>query len=199
MIGLRFAKLVVTAAAGKTRWSELLWRCRCDCGGETVVQGKNLRSGRTRSCGCLVNAPGHGVKHGGKGTRLYRIWSGMITRCENNKSKDYSRYGGAGITVHAEWRASFEAFRAWATTTGYADGLYIDRKDGRSGYEPNNCRWLTPTDSARHTKAVKLSLRAASDIREIVSSGASHGEVASMFGVSRSSVSQICEGKSWLA
>lgn len=30
-----------------------LWRCRCECGNETVVQYSNLISGHTKSCGCL--------------------------------------------------------------------------------------------------------------------------------------------------
>ena len=33
--------------------SDILWLCRCDCGAEVVVRGNNLRSGATRSCGCL--------------------------------------------------------------------------------------------------------------------------------------------------
>lgn len=34
----------------------ILWRCHCDCGGEKVVPGTNLRKGDkgTRSCGCLT-------------------------------------------------------------------------------------------------------------------------------------------------
>lgn len=28
------------------------WLCKCDCGNETVVEGGNLRSGHTKSCGC---------------------------------------------------------------------------------------------------------------------------------------------------
>ena len=28
------------------------WRCRCDCGKETVVLRTNLRSGMSKSCGC---------------------------------------------------------------------------------------------------------------------------------------------------
>lgn len=31
-----------------------MWLCRCDCGGEKIVQSNNLtRSGGTKSCGCL--------------------------------------------------------------------------------------------------------------------------------------------------
>lgn len=29
-----------------------VWRCRCDCGNETVVGQTNLQSGHTSSCGC---------------------------------------------------------------------------------------------------------------------------------------------------
>ena len=28
------------------------WKCRCDCGKYTVVDGTSLRAGRTKSCGC---------------------------------------------------------------------------------------------------------------------------------------------------
>lgn len=30
-----------------------MWVCKCACGRTTVVLGANLRSGLTRSCGCL--------------------------------------------------------------------------------------------------------------------------------------------------
>jgi len=29
------------------------WRCECLCGNETDVDGTKLRTGRTRSCGCM--------------------------------------------------------------------------------------------------------------------------------------------------
>lgn len=30
------------------------WLCRCDCGREKVVIGTNLKSGKTKSCGCQI-------------------------------------------------------------------------------------------------------------------------------------------------
>lgn len=30
-----------------------VWRCKCDCGKEISVVGKDLRQGKTKSCGCL--------------------------------------------------------------------------------------------------------------------------------------------------
>lgn len=44
--------LTVTGYAGKED-GQHLWRCKCDCGKETVVGQTNLQSGKTKSCGCL--------------------------------------------------------------------------------------------------------------------------------------------------
>lgn len=32
------------------------WQCKCDCGNECVVSGKQLRTGKTKSCGCLKSS-----------------------------------------------------------------------------------------------------------------------------------------------
>lgn len=195
--GQVFALLTVIEPAGRTRWNELIWRCQCRCGRETIVQGKRLRAGSTRSCGCLINAPGKGVTHGGRYTRLYRTWQGMRRRCHNSADKDFRRYGALGVAVCPEWRNNFGAFRSWAHANGYRDDLLIDRIDPVAGYAPDNCRWLTPTESARHTRQVKLSPESAREIRAFGRAGMSHREIAYRFHVSRANVSLICEGKLW--
>ena len=30
-----------------------MWLCECECGAQVLVLGANLRSGKTKSCGCL--------------------------------------------------------------------------------------------------------------------------------------------------
>lgn len=53
--GLRFGRLVALKPAGKRDCSENIhWKCKCDCGNEKIVSGVNLRSGNTKSCGCLA-------------------------------------------------------------------------------------------------------------------------------------------------
>ena len=51
LTGERFGKLTVIEYAGSKNRSNL-WRCRCDCGCESIVSTGALRSGNTKSCGC---------------------------------------------------------------------------------------------------------------------------------------------------
>jgi hypothetical protein len=52
-IGMRFGRLTVTAVGKKTKDRRRCWECSCDCGGEALAAGYNLRRGVTRSCGCF--------------------------------------------------------------------------------------------------------------------------------------------------
>ena len=54
-IGKRFGQLTVLEYAGKYAGMHR-WRCRCDCGNETVVGQTLLQNGKTKSCGCLQAA-----------------------------------------------------------------------------------------------------------------------------------------------
>lgn len=50
--GKRFGRLVVLRPA-KERRNGVIWECQCDCGNIALVSKGNLKSGSTRSCGCL--------------------------------------------------------------------------------------------------------------------------------------------------
>jgi len=58
LVGTTFGRLTVVARAGTTTkpsgGGDPTWACRCECGTEKVIRGKNLRSGQVRSCGCLA-------------------------------------------------------------------------------------------------------------------------------------------------
>jgi hypothetical protein len=51
--GNRYGRLlVIEEAPSKKGEYPIRWRCRCDCGKETIVHGISLRKGRATSCGC---------------------------------------------------------------------------------------------------------------------------------------------------
>ena len=91
-------------------------------------------------------------KHGGKGTRLWSIYNGMKSRCNNPNVPAYKSYGGRGITICSEWLDSFPKFRDWALANGYRDDLTLDRKDTNGNYSPDNCRWSTKKEQALNTR-----------------------------------------------
>ncbi len=52
--GQRFGRLVMIEPTGHRMGGNILWRCRCDCGKETLVSYNSLVEGNTKSCGCLL-------------------------------------------------------------------------------------------------------------------------------------------------
>lgn len=57
MIGQKFGILIVIKRAGKHKDRHAKWLCKCKCGKEKVINGKDLRLGFTKSCGCLQTFP----------------------------------------------------------------------------------------------------------------------------------------------
>lgn len=156
---MRFGRLVVLDKAEKTKDGHSKWRCRCDCGKDTIVIGINLTSGRTSSCGCLRNekTTERLSIHKGYNTPTYKTWANMIQRCTNNKNKDFEHYGGRGITVYTEWRKDFSAFFAYVSQLPHfsEDGYSLDRINNDGNYEPGNVRWATRIEQNNNRRPYK--------------------------------------------
>lgn len=129
------------------------WRCVCACGAQTVVKGRYLTKGETKSCGCLKSDSlrKRNSIHGMSGTRTYASWAMMIQRCTNPNFESYERYGGAGVTICKEWM-TFENF--YKDMGVRPPGKSLDRIDNNQGYHPGNCRWSTDLVQAQNRRAV---------------------------------------------
>lgn len=162
MTGRVIGRLLVIEECGRDAHGNVLWRCRClgktgdDCGNEVIVRGGDLRSEHTTSCGChkRERVSEARMTHGMSKTRLYTIWSDMLTRAGVHKGapEEVKRaYQDRGITICDEWLV-FENFRDWALSHGYKEGLQIDRRDNDKGYCPENCQWVTPKENANNRR-----------------------------------------------
>lgn len=81
--------------------------------------------------------------------KIRNIWSGMVQRCYNPKTRGYRWYGAKGITVCDEWR-HFRAFKAWAVASGFKPGLSIERIDNSKGYCPENCKLIPLNEQGKN-------------------------------------------------
>jgi hypothetical protein len=53
LVGNKYGKLTVIERVENNRFGHVCYRCKCDCGGEAIVDATNLRNGNTNSCGCI--------------------------------------------------------------------------------------------------------------------------------------------------
>jgi xanthine/CO dehydrogenase XdhC/CoxF family maturation factor len=153
IVNQRFGRLVAVSRA-ENAGKHTRWNFRCDCGGELTAFLEPVRSGRTRSCGCLRAEANrqrsfkHGHRCGYAATPTFKAYQGMKGKCLNPNDRCYASHGGAGVTIDRRWIDSFETFLA--DLGKRPKGAVLRRIDLSKPFEPGNCRW------ARKRRTTKL-------------------------------------------
>lgn len=88
----------------------------------------------------------HGMNKEGKRDSLYNTWANMKSRCKKPTGKNACY---EGISLCDEWK-DFYNFMIWAKSSGYDEGLTIERKDVTQDYKPDNCTWVTKKEQQRN-------------------------------------------------
>jgi hypothetical protein len=146
MTGKRCGHLLVIERRKKDGAKVAYWLCRCDCGRDTVVNGQHLRRGLIVSCGS--HARSMRISHGHFGTRTYRCWNGMLSRC-GHWGTGQKNYAERGIRVCERWFV----FENFLEDMGECpSGKSIDRINNDGNYEPDNCRWATPLEQMQNVR-----------------------------------------------
>lgn len=131
------------------------WVCRCECGNEKLVSAKRLSTETTRSCGCLAKESARNLltkmnhKHGMAHEKVYKIWSSMLQRCNNENDKYFYNYGGRGIKVCERW-SNFENF--FKDMGSPKKRMTLDRINNDENYSPENCQWVDRFVQMRNTR-----------------------------------------------
>lgn len=167
LIGHIFGRLTVIDK-GETRKRNTTFICLCECGSRITVFASNLKRGFTQSCGCLQQESRQETNrtHGMSGTPEFKIWVGIITRCENPNAQSFPHYGGRGIRICRGWREDFTSF--YAQLGDRPSKHTVDRIKNNLHYSCGkceecvengwlmNCKWATRRTQAQNTRRQHL-------------------------------------------
>jgi len=157
LTGHRFGKLIAINIVENDK-KGTYWHCKCDCGKTNDVFIGHLRSGRIRSCGCLISEINpvipNNVKHGRSRSDTHISWCAMRSRVLNKTTNGFRNYGGKGIKICERW----ENFSDFLQDMGErpSKDYVLDRINPNGNYEPNNCRWITKEKSALNKTNSKI-------------------------------------------
>lgn len=147
LTGQKFGRLTVIIIKDRVKGERIKWLCKCDCGIEKFIATGDLKSGDSKSCGCLKSentikrSTTHGHSKRNSLSSEYSIWVNMKTRCYNKNNINYKNYGNRGIIVCKRWLDNFDNF---FEDMGFKPkGCTLDRVNNDKEYSKENCRWAT--------------------------------------------------------
>lgn len=138
--GQRFGKLMVMNCIKEHSGKNAKWLCRCDCGNEAIVESGSLRSGHTKSCGCLKGSkPGHGSLPYGQAAfnAVNCFYRNSATK--RNICFDLTKDEFMQITQQNCHYCGVHPENVYTLPTGQYIYNGIDRKNNNVGYTIENC------------------------------------------------------------
>jgi len=131
---------------------------KCICGCEKILIEDNVKSNKSKSCGCMKGEliSKQKIQHG-QSTRKYLSptyisYRAMKARCLKSTHPHYHNYGGRGITISKDWLESFESFLQDMGERPI--GHTLDRINSNDDYKKENCKWSTYKEQANNRRNI---------------------------------------------
>ena len=157
-LGNKYGYLTVSQFGGSKK-NRAQWICKCRCGNELSVAGKNLRNGNTKSCGCYARESCRTRKtlpHGEASFRtVYRYmnrnakYRKLIWRLTPERARELFSQQCHYCGTPPRHSTNNKQHKKHATTNGEFIYNGIDRVDNKRGYLPDNvvsccslCNWM---------------------------------------------------------
>jgi hypothetical protein len=179
LTGEKFGRLTVKRLSSKTKPRKQVWHCVCECGKTTSVVTASLRSGKTKSCGCLrdsrINNP-RGDRHARRKLAIERY--GEALSCTNpwyqaaNRIAFKAKYHGIpfkfdGVMDFAIYLKNMGITKCPVFNRKFIKkggkhnpfSMSIDRIDPRKGYTRGNVQLLSYLANAMKQNATSSQLK----------------------------------------
>ena len=161
LIGNRYGKLIVQERVENNRFGHVCYKCKCDCGGQTIVDASNLRQGITNSCGCIKS----------KGEMIINNW------LLSNNINYQSQYSHDEIILNSGRRPFFDfaifdevdnlvclieyqGIQHYQATSGWNNEISLQKIKNRDEQKRNWCKKLgIPLYEIKYTEDIEKKLK----------------------------------------
>lgn len=124
LVGEQFGRLTVVAYEGTDKHQKSTWLCSCVCGSKKIIGGAALRSGKTKSCGCVRVEMMQQKKYSAEELRR---------RSESRKGEKNPQWKGGVTPKHRAIRTSKE-YKNWRTAVFVRDDYSCQGCGTRGGH-----------------------------------------------------------------
>lgn len=121
--GAVYGRLTVINKTDQKKHACFLYKCRCECGKEVIVRSDYLKTGETKSCGCIHDELFR--KNVKKAYENNFIEGTSIPKIKDNKLQKNNSSGITGVYWHkkiGKWMARI-SFKGKAYSLGYYDDI----------------------------------------------------------------------------
>lgn len=86
ILGQKFGRWTVLEEIAERKNESVYWKCKCDCGNTGAISGNGLRTGLSKSCGCLMRV--RKINPDRELAIFKRLYGGLINRNRKCKNKN---------------------------------------------------------------------------------------------------------------